>query len=147
MTYSQRFMNSRIAVFVWIYLNNFFLQQQLFAIFITRQLTGNIKESLIPYINISWKQIKIIDKTKNSNLALEKNQDLIKNLAKLRQYSINYRNFKQGHKTFTSQENKSKESSLENLSSENSLENISQPEVESLMPEYPDTFDDYLGKS
>jgi len=104
--------------------------KQLFAIFITRQLTGNIKESLIPYVKSSMNQIKIIDKTKNSNLALEKNQELIKNINKLKQYSINYRNF---HK-FVTESTTNRENTDIKETSNDPLENLSQPEVESLMP-------------
>ena len=75
-------------------------------------------------------QIKIIDKTKNSSLALEKNQDLIKNIGKLKQYSINYRNF---HK-FVNESNTSKDNSERKEASSDPSENLSQPEVESLMP-------------
>ena len=39
------------------------------------------------------RQIKIIDKTKGYNLEMEKNQDLIKNLDKLKQYAENYNIF------------------------------------------------------
>ncbi len=113
------------------YLIEFFtIMKQLFAIFITRQLTGNIKESLIPYVKSSMNQIKIIDKTKNSNLALEKNQELIKNINKLKQYSINYRNF---HK-FVTESTTNKENTDIKETSNDPLENLSQPEVESLMP-------------
>ncbi len=113
------------------YLIEFFtIMKQLFAIFITRQLTGNIKESLIPYVKSSMNQIKIIDKTKNSNLALEKNQELIKNINKLKQYSINYRNF---HK-FVTESTTNRENTDIKETSNDPLENLSQPEVESLMP-------------
>ena len=78
------------------------------------------------------RQIKIIDKTKGYNLEMEKNQDLIKNLDKLKQYAENYNIFN----------NYIKESN--ECDDENDSESLSQTEVESLMPKYPDTFDDYL---
>ena len=103
----------------------------MFAIFITRQFIGNIKESLIPYIQSSLKQLKIIDKTKNSNLETEKNQDIIQNLNRLISYAKNYNAF---NKFINESDEEDIKKTDKNETDSNDTQDISQPEVESLMP-------------
>lgn len=104
---------------------NFFIHlKQLFAIFITRQLTGNLKESIIPYIRANIKQIKIIDKSHKFNYESEPNQELIKSVDQLQRYATNFLNLKDESSSTDKQENQEKTTE----------ENLYQPEVESLMP-------------
>jgi hypothetical protein len=103
----------------------------LFAVFITRQFIGNIKESLVPYIQSSLKQLKIIDKTKNSNLETEKNQDIIKNLDRLKSYAKNYNAF---NKFINESDEEEIKKTDKNETDSGDSQEISQPEVESLMP-------------
>ncbi len=101
--------------------------KQLFAIFITRQLTGNFKESILPYILANMKQIKIINKSKKDDLNTERDQELLRNIDQLQTYASAY------VKKVTSESDSLKNSSLdENF--DNNCDEISQPEVESIMP-------------
>lgn len=92
----------------------------MYAIFISRQLTGNFKEAIVPYIMESLKQIKKIDKA-NKKQDSEKviNTELSDMVERLKRYAqiFNVQN------------------ELENLiSCEEDTIGLNQPEVESLMP-------------
>lgn len=95
--------------------------QQLYAIFISRQLTGNFKEAIVPYIMESLKQIKKIDKA-NKKHDLEKmtNTELSEMVERLKRYAqiFNEQNVPE-NSNFTLNENESAD--------------LNQPEVESLM--------------
>lgn len=122
----------------------------MFAIFITRQLTGNIKESIIPYVVANVKQLRVIDKSKKEDLSSEPNQNIFKIIEKLQRYSKNYVNIEaQLNSSLNSNswskrvnvERSDSNSSTNTDSSENGAETqpdqneLSQPEVESLMPQ------------
>jgi len=83
-------------------------------------MTGNIKESLIPYILANMKQLNIIDKIKKESLKTKPNDELQENLHKLRRYVTNYLNV----------------NSKINISDQcdDVDESLAQPEVENLMP-------------
>ena len=59
-----QFINSYLSLFyIAFYLQDVpLLKAQLFALFISKQMTGNIKESIIPYIQANFKQMRIIDR-------------------------------------------------------------------------------------
>jgi hypothetical protein len=69
-----------------------FLQAQLFAIFITGQFTGNLKESIIPYVLSNANQLKRIDKSEAEQSQSEYDT-AAQNIEKLKRYSENF--FKQ----------------------------------------------------
>lgn len=82
------------------------------------------------------KQLKIIDKTKHSHLELEKNQDIIKNLNKLKHYASNYNAFNKYVNENDDEEFNRRKYKNEKFEPEAiDPQNISQAEVESLMPE------------
>ena len=95
----------------------------------TRQLTGNIKESVLPYIIASLQQIKLIGKTQKQTHWSEANQDLVKKVSALQRYAQNYAKMTAttGHRLETPVDESSEESSIDD-------KEIGQPEVESLMP-------------
>jgi hypothetical protein len=99
----------------------FFLNfKQLFAIFITKQLTGNLKESVIPYMRSSLKQIKIIDKAKKEAEREAPNSEVKSNVEKLQRYAMNYL--------------KNANIQLDSMEPLSDSDDVDQPEVESLMP-------------
>lgn len=102
--------------------------KQLFAIFITRQLTGNIKESLLPYVFASMRQIKIINKSKRDSQTSEPNQELIQQLERLQAYASNFVKSRQ-IKMMKPEKVDSEESNVPV-----DQESINQPELESIMP-------------
>ncbi len=118
----------------------------MFAIFITRQMTGNIKESIIPYIITSLQQLKIIDKSKKKTLQSEPNQILIQNLTKLQRYAKNYSKKEDLLLKNSNNEESNDSNEQDDLNNDDigPSKDIYQPELESLMPSYPDTFGDYL---
>lgn len=138
-----QFINSYLSLFyIAFYLRDVpLLQSQLFAIFISKQLTGNIKESIIPYIRANMNQMKIIDKSKmekmNNSEANPKGQNWKQILEKLRHYSTSY-----AKSQVSVEHGLSNAEFIETESTEK--DGISQPEIESIMATYPDTFDDYL---
>jgi hypothetical protein len=82
-------------------------------------MTGNIKESLIPYILANMKQLKIIDKINKESLKKKPNEELQENLFKLRRYAANYLNLN---------------SKIHMSDQHDDEEPLDQPEVENLMP-------------
>ncbi len=138
-----QFINSYLSLFyIAFYLQDVpLLKAQLFAIFISKQLTGNFKESIIPYIRANIKQIKIISKVKNENIdaSLEINKNWNQILEKLQHYADSYLN---------TQLNLLKDDKTVDVefikTSYHSDQGMTQPEVESLMAPHSDTFDDYL---
>ena len=101
----------------------------------TRQLTGNIKESVLPYIIASLQQIKLIGKTQKQTHWSEANQDLIRKATALQRYAQNY--LKMTDKTRKRFEPTINEETIGDENDEGSAvdsKEIGQPEVESLMP-------------
>lgn len=141
-----QFINSYLSLFyIAFYLQDEkLLQAQLFAIFISKQLTGNIKESIIPYIWANMRQMKIIDRSiKEKQFSSEMNKDWTLIVEKLQHYAESY------IQTQINLNDKDIDIQVEfnnDLKDENTKNNdeVSRPEVESLMSIYPDTFDDYL---
>ncbi|CAF0827149.1 unnamed protein product [Brachionus calyciflorus] len=132
-----QFINSYLSLFyIAFYLQDVgLLKEQLFAIFITRQLTGNIKEAIFPYIFENLKQIKKIDRVaKDEKLDIKPDQELIDNVQRLQRYATK----------FLEQSSNLNTEKADNYQEEEIPSELSQPEVESLMPNYPDTFGDYL---
>ena len=118
----------------------------MFAIFITKSIiTGNIKESILPYISQSLKQIKLIGTTKKETYVAP-NEEFKKELNKLQKTARTHN--KNLTEISESDETGSKSDSISNSNSDlfddkkrtNSFLNIaditslSQPEVESIMP-------------
>lgn len=134
-----QFINSYLSLFyIAFYLRDVpLLQSQLFAIFLTKQLTGNLKESIIPYIRANMNQMKIIDKSKKDKMNPTEEENWKQVLNKLKHYSTSYAQ---------TQMNLGNEPSNIELNKQEveSTDGISQPEIESIMATYPDTFDDYL---
>lgn len=141
-----QFINSYLSLFyIAFYLQDVgLLQAQLFAIFISKQFTGNIKESIIPYIQSNMKQMSMIDKTKKEKLnSSEMNKDFMKILEKLQHYANSY--LQSEIRLNDPSTDVNVEFNKFNTECNNSeQDDLSQPEVESLMSAYPDTFDDYL---
>jgi len=139
-----QFINSYLSLFyIAFYLQDVpLLKAQLFALFISKQLTGNLKESIIPYIQANVKQMKIIDrlnKEKNSS-SLEINKNWSQVLEKLQHYASSYLRTKVN----LLDEDKTVDVEFIKVACDEPDETLSQPEVESLMASHPDTFDDYL---
>lgn len=139
-----QFINSYLSLFyIAFYLQDVpLLKAQLFAIFISKQMTGNIKESIIPYIQANAKQMKIIDKSKKEQLIESNlNKEWKQVLEKLQHYATSFMsnkvNLSQGDKDVNVEFNKFDFGVEEQ-------DGLMQPEVESLMTPHPDTFDDYL---
>lgn len=84
-------------------------------------MTGNLKESLIPYIVASLKQIKKINKAKKESQRVEPSNGVKANVEKLQIYAINYLKINNSN-------------IQEEKTDKTSLEDVDQPEVESLMP-------------
>jgi hypothetical protein len=107
--------------------------KHLFAIFITRQLTGNIKESIIPYIFENLKQIKLI-KTSKKDDQDEPSSSFVTMLNNLQTLSIAKQRSKNKYIGNETTEPISEESVLQTNNDISCLTNLSQPEVESIMP-------------
>ena len=101
-------------------------------------MTGNIKESLIPYIKENMKQLKLIDKSKKQDLTSEPNKDIISDLKRLQLYANNYINKWHNlvHGGVNENESRSNTNESENAANtdEDESQSLSQAEVESLMP-------------
>ena len=92
----------------------------------------------------NYKQLKIIDKTKQEVLSSEPNQEMLRNIKKLQNYASNYLSRINSDSSLKeesfSESNDSNDvfnnidGSQDNLSSGVDSQQLSQPEVESLMP-------------
>lgn len=143
-----QFINSYLSLFyIAFYLQNIpLLKAQLFAIFMSKQMTGNLKESIIPYIKLNKDQMKIMDKAnkeKSDSTHEFKDIDFRNMLEKLQHYATSYIHAKidlneENLNVNVEFDKKFKESSS------SGAEGFSQPEIESTMHKHPDTFDDYL---
>lgn len=155
-----QFINSYLSLFyIAFYLQNYqLLQEHLFAIFITKSIiTGNIKESILPYISQSLKQIKLIGTTKKENY-IAPSDEFKKELNNLQKIARTHNKKLTEVNNIQNDDAGSKNDAISNSNSDlfddkkrtNSFLNIaditslSQPEVESIMPNNPDTFGDYL---
>ena len=118
-----------------------FINSYLSLFYISKQLTGNIKESIIPYIQANLKQMKIIDRVnkEKTSSSSDINKDWSRVLEKLQHYASSFLNTK------VSLLDEDRTVDVEFIkASDEPEEGLSQPAVESLMASHPDTFDDYL---
>ncbi|XP_077988796.1 anoctamin-8-like isoform X2 [Glandiceps talaboti] len=121
-----QFMNSFMALFyIAFYLQDMMrLRQQLAALLITRQVVGNFKESLLPYLLERYKTIKMTYKLAAEEIPDDDNGD--KDAAA-----------KDDGKSSTLQEAKDKKDGT-------GSQQLTQAEVEGAMKKYEGTFEDYL---
>lgn len=131
-----QFINSYLSLFyIAFYLQDKnLLKEHLFALFINKQLSGNLKESIIPYITGNLRIFDLIKKTKKNDDA-KPSDALLRNLKSLQEYSSKRSNTADSHEI------------LDTLNTDQQTqqnEGLSQPEIESIMTKYPDTFEDFL---
>ena len=96
---------------------------------ILSQLTGNFKESIIPYIKENMKQERLIDKSKKEDLNSEPNKEILNDLERLQLYSKNF-----SKNTKETNNNNIEEDERSNQSNTDETQSVTQAEVESLMP-------------
>ena len=114
----------------------------MFAIFITKSIiTGNIKESILPYISQSLKQIKLIGTTKKEDYVspsdgFKAELNKLQTIARLHNISLNYEKSSEIESNSDLKNNdlfdgKKRTNSFLNIAD---ITSLSQPEVESIMP-------------